>query len=156
MPNYKDDRNFTDYVHETLAIPKIYEKLHWEVQDVESSKLEYIDINLGIDYVLKNQDGEKINVQERFRDSYYKIYDDATLRFRRDRNTHPERIKSEFYKIKADYLVYGITNGKKFLDKRNTLTDFIKWVIVDINLLKSKYENDELEIDTSSGNCCRI
>ena len=26
-------------------------------------------------------------------------------------------MKSEFFKIKADYLVYGITNGKKFIDK---------------------------------------
>ena len=65
-------------------------------------------------------------------------------------------MKSEFFKIKADYLVYGITNGKKFIDKRYTLTDFIKWVILDVNFLKEKYENKQLEIVTSRKITCEI
>lgn len=156
MVYYKDDRSFTNYVHENLAIPKIYKTLKWEVQDIEATKLEYIDINHGIDYVLKDHNGNLIKVQERFRDNYYQKYNDATLRYRRDKNPDPTRMKSEFYKIKADYLVYGITNGKKFIDKRHTLTDFIKWAILDVNFLKQKYENGELEIITTSSLYCEI
>ncbi|MCH1558288.1 MAG: hypothetical protein L7R87_04140 [Flavobacteriaceae bacterium] len=156
MGYYKDDRSFTNYVHNNLAIPKIYETLGWNILEIDKDRLEYIDINLGIDYVLKNQNGTIKNIQERFRDSFYQKYNDATLRYRRDKNSDPSRMKSEFFKIKADYLVYGITNGKKFIDKRHTLTDFIKWVILDLNYLKEKYENKELEIVTTKKITCEI
>tara|TARA_B100000497_G_C7689413_1_gene418674 strand:+ start:792 stop:1391 length:600 start_codon:yes stop_codon:yes gene_type:complete len=156
MAYYKDDRSFTNYVHNNLAIPKIYETLGWNVLEIDKNKLEYIDINHGIDYVLKDQNGTIKNVQERFRDIFYQKYNDATLRYRRDNNSDPSRMKSEFFKIKADYLVYGITNGKKFIDKRYTLTDFIKWVILDVNFLKEKYENKELEIITTNKITCEI
>lgn len=156
MAYYKDDRSFTNYVHNNLAIPKIYETLGWNVLEIDKNKLEYIDINHGIDYVLKDQNGTIKNIQERFRDSFYQKYNDATLRYRRDNNSDPSRMKSEFFKIKADYLVYGITNGKKFIDKRYTLTDFIKWVILDVNFLKEKYENKELEIITTNKITCEI
>ena len=117
MANYSSDRSFTDYVHNHLAIPIIYRKLNWDISEIDAKVLETIDINEGIDYVLNNSSGETVLVQERFHDSFYSKYNDATLRFRRDQNQNPERIKSEFYKIKADYLVYGITNGSKFPEK---------------------------------------
>lgn len=156
MAYYREDRSFTNYVHDNIAVPKIYRTLGWEVQDIEVDQLEFIDLNHGIDYVLKDNRGHIINIQERFRDKYYKNYTDATLRYRRDKNPDPSRMKSEFYKIKADYLVYGITNGKKFLDKRHTITDFIKWVILDVGFLKKKYQSEELEIITTSSILCKI
>jgi len=148
MSKYSKDRSFTDYVHKALAIPKIYEPIGWKVKNIDSNKLENLDIKKGIDYILTNSKNNTISIQERFRDAYYKRYTDVTLRFRREFNSDPERIKSEFYKIKADYLVYGITNGKKFYDKRHTLTDFIKWAIVDLRFLRNKYRENKVEIVT--------
>lgn len=156
MAKYNKDRNFTDYVHDFLAIPKIYNNIGWKIKNIDPDELERIDINEGIDYVLYDEKSNVIFVQERFRDEYYKNYNDATLRFRRDFNPNPDRVKSEFYKIKADYLVYGITNGKKFIDKRHTLTDFIKWVVLDLKFLKNKYESNEIEIVKSQKKMCWI
>jgi hypothetical protein len=156
MSKYDKDRSFTNYVHEFLAIPLIYDKLGWKIKNIDPAELERKDLNEGIDYVLNDDNGKLIYVQERFRDAYYKNYNDATLRFRRDSNTHPERIESEFYKIKADFLVYGITNGKKFKDKRHTLTDFIKWVILDLRFIRDKYKNAEIEIVKSHRKTCWI
>ncbi len=154
MAKYDKDRSFTDYVHEKLAIPKIYNELGWTVQDIDSKTLEKLDLNFGIDYILKDSSGKKISVQERFRDDYYKSYNDATLRFRRDFNPESARVKSEFYKIKADYLVYGITNGKKFPDKRHTLTDFLKWVVLDLKFVQEKYAQGKIKIVSTGEKTC--
>jgi hypothetical protein len=140
MALYNDDRNFTNYVHQHLAVPIIYEPLGWTEKEIDAAQLEFIDINEGVDYVFENEEEYEIKTQERFRDNYYKNYTDCTLRYRRDKNADPTRHESEFYKIKADYLVYGITNGSKFLDKRHTLTDFLKYVVVDLKVLYDKIE----------------
>ena len=131
MTYYKDDRNFTNYVHQNLAKPVIYEPIGWIEKEMDPILLESIDINEGVDYIFESKSRSEIKLQERFRDNYYKKYNDCTLRYRRDHNANPSRHHSEFYKIKADYLVYGITNGSKFKDKRHTLTSFIKYVVVD-------------------------
>ena len=156
MTYYRDDRSFTNYVHDELAIPQIYKRMGWLLKDVNKDELELLDINHGIDYIAFDQNNKSIKIQERFRDSFYQNFNDATLRYRREQNSDPSRIKSEFYKIKADYLVYGITNGKKFIDKRHTLTDFIKWVIIDINFLKQIYDSGKLEIISTNRITCKI
>lgn len=156
MAKYNKDRSFTNYVHEFLAIPKIYDSLGWKIKDIDPDELERIDVNEGIDYVLYDSKSNVVFVQERFRDEWYKNYNDATLRFRRDFNPNPERVKSEFYKIKADFLVYGITNGKKFEDKRHTLTDFIKWVILDMKFIQKKYEEGKIEIVQNKRMTCWV
>jgi hypothetical protein len=148
MAKYNDDRSFTDFVHNNLAVPIIYKKLKWDVSEIDADELQSLDINNGIDYVLEDNNGKSIYVQERFRDEFYKSYNDATLRFRRDFNPDPKRVESEFYKIKADFLVYGITNGKKFIDKRHTLTDFIKWVALDLKFIQNKYQIGKIKIVT--------
>lgn len=144
------DWTFSNYVHDKLARPHIYEYLKWKVVDVSENIIKDLDINHGIDYILENEEGKQIQVQERFRDNYYKEYNDATLRYRRDSNPNPDRIKSEFYKIKADYLVYGITNGKKFADQRHTLTGFIKWVVLDLRFIQNKFSEKKINIITST------
>ena len=151
MTKTDDDWNFSNYVHDKLARPYIYGILKWEVINIDENVIKNLDINHGIDYILENEKGIRIHVQERFRDNFYKAYCDATLRYRRDFNPNPERIKSEFYKIKADYLVYGITNGKKFADQRNTLTGFIKWVVLDLKFIKEKINSGFIKIITRSG-----
>lgn len=156
MTFYKDDRGFTDFVHRQLAVSKIYSRLGWNENSMNPDLLEHIDVHHGIDYVMTNEKGMTVNIQERFRDSFYKSYSDATLRFRREFNPHPKRIKSEFYKIKADYLVYGITNGKKFADARHTLTDFLKWVVLDLKFIKKQYEDGQIAIVTSRNTKCWV
>lgn len=141
MGKYKLDRNFTDFVHQNLAIPIIYEKLGWTKYNINSDELEKLDIHDGIDYVFLNDKGEKVFIQERFRDSYYQRYSDFTIRYRRDFNKEASKHESEFYKIEANYLVYGITNGKKFMDQRHTLTNFIKYAVIDLSILYNKIES---------------
>lgn len=140
MTNYSSDRNFTDFVHKNLALNLIYKELAWQKKEISKTELESMDMNLGIDYIFENSQKQEQKVQERFRDNYYQNYNDCTLRYRRDNNANKERQASEFYKIKADYLVYGITNGSKFPEKRNTLTDFLKYVVLDIKILYEKIE----------------
>lgn len=155
MTNYTADRSFTNYVHDELVVPQIYKKeLDWVIKDINPDALEAMDIQNGIDYVLTDVNNKDIYIQERFRDVFYQKYNDATIRYRRDNNLNPTRVQSEFYKIKADYLVYGITNGKKFLDKRHTLTGFIKWVVIDLNFLREKFKNNLIKITKDSRTTC--
>lgn len=156
MSFYKSDRSFTNYVHKNLAINQIYKPLKWNVKKVDFKNIERLDIVHGIDYIINDSNGQNINIQERFRDCFYKNFNDVTLRYRRNKNPNPERIKSEFFKIKADFLVYGITNGKKFEDQRHTLTSFNKWVIINIKFLKKMYLYNQLEIIPAVDNYCKI
>ncbi|MCC1484239.1 hypothetical protein [Winogradskyella immobilis] len=157
MPHYKSDRNFTNYVHDELAIPIIYNNLGWMVKSIDAEKLQQIDINDGIDYVLTDKySGNDIKVQERFRDNYYQKYNDATLRYRRATNKYADRIESEYYKIQADYLVYGITNGKKFKDQRHTLSGFIKWVVLDLKFIQEQFKMGNIKIVSSSKKTCWV
>ena len=153
---YREDRKFTDFVHTEIAIPKIYNLLGWDILEIDAKELELEDVNNGVDYFFNNEKGSKISVQERFRDNFYRKYNDATLRYRRDNNPDPARRASEFYKIKADYLVYGITNGSKFPDKRETVTNFEKFVVLDFNFLKEKFSEKKIKIVTSSSLTCSV
>jgi len=154
MSLYSQDRGFTDFVHENLAVPIIYNSMDWSVKNIAPTELEKLDINKGVDYVITDGNGMVATVPERFRDNFYSKYNDATLRFRRDFNPNPSRVESEFYKIEADYLVYGITNGKKFIDKRHTLSDFVKWVVLDLRFIQNKYKSKELVIVSDNKITC--
>lgn len=146
---YYNDRNFTNKVHETVAKEEIYKHLGWEEKKVDKDKLEYVDINHGIDYIFESNDEYNITVQERFKEKKYQIYDDCTLRYRRDHNKDESRHESEFYKIKADYLVYGILNQSKeemINDKNKGMSSFIKYVIVDLGVLKRKIKEGRIKI----------
>jgi hypothetical protein len=139
-PKYSDDRSFTDFVHTQLAVPQVYQYLGWKEKKVDSKTLLSLDLHEGVDYIFENQYNKEILVQERFRDEYYKNYQDCTLRYRRDANVDSSRHQSEFYKVKADYLVYGITNGSKFPEKRHTLTHFLKIVVLDLKILFHNFD----------------
>lgn len=155
MTKYRKDRCFTDFVHENLAINLIYKKIGWELYQLEDSVQNFIDLNFGIDYVFKSDDGDIKYIQERFRDKNYSKYSDATLRYRRDRSKYGDRIESEFYKIKSDFLVYGVVNGLKNIEKRNSLTDFIKWVILDLSFLRQKFREGKIKIKKSENIRCK-
>ncbi len=144
MTKYSEDRCFTDYVHVHLAVPFVYNPLGWTEKIIDSGFHQYIDIHEGVDYLFSDNANRELKLQERFRDNYYAKYNDFTLRYRRDSNPVASRHASEFFKIKADYMVYGITNGSKFADKRHTLTGFIKFVVVDLRVLFAKIESGSI------------
>jgi hypothetical protein len=140
MSFYKSDRKFTDFVHQHLALPLIYAPLGWQPYVIDADTATHLDIHEGIDYTFLHPSGKKIQVQERFRDAAYIKYNDCTLRYRRDDHADSSRHASEFFKIKADFLVYGITNGSKEVGKRSTLTGFSKFVVVNLHGLYAQIE----------------
>lgn len=146
---YKEDREFTNYIHDILAIPLIYNPLNWKVQKMNSKRLaENADIFAAIDAFLINITKERIiTVQERFRECKYVNYNDFTIRYKRDFNSLDERKLSEFFKLEADYFVYGIINAYKYNKER--ATKFLKYAVIDIKILKSLFENNQIIIDES-------
>ncbi len=152
--NYKEDRGFTDFIHKKIAISKIYDVLGWSEYDVGEVESVRADLFEGIDYHFQDEEGNIITTQERFRDSYYQQYNDFTIRFEREYNPHEERRQSEFYKINADYFVYGITNGSKF--RKNEITDYIKFAVVDLHVVRQLIEDGRIYINRAFRGVCRM
>lgn len=150
MSYYSLDRQFTDKVHKAVALKEIYPLLGWEIDPIDSEKLKEMDMKYGIDYVLKTASGKRIYVQERFREYKYCKYTDVTLRYRRDHNSDSSKHRSEFFKIKADYLVYGIINGSKeqTLSNEKEISS-IKFAVIDIKVLFKNIMNGNIVIDPS-------
>lgn len=146
--NYQFDRRFTNYIHQNLATTQIYKILNWTEAEISREELELMDLNDGIDYVFTDMFGNFKYCQERFRESQYKRFNDFTIRFRRDYNPFEERKASEFSKIKAGYFIYGITNGNK--QQFETNTDFIKYAVIDLDIVFMLLNNGRIEIDKSS------
>ena len=146
---YNEDREFTDYIHDNLAIPLIYSPLNWKVQKISSQRLtENADIFTAIDAFLINITKERIiTVQERFRECKYAKYNDFTIRYKRDFNKHEERKLSEFFKLDADYFVYGIVDTYKY--QKEKATKFLKYAVIDIKILKSLFDTNQIIIDES-------
>lgn len=155
---YKKDRKFTDFVHKEIATSVIYNKLGWKEKVLDKEIANKIDLESGIDYIFINDAAKEIKIQERFRDQKYKNFNDFTIRYRRDFNKNQNQHQSEFYKLKADYLVYGITNTSKELlgevaiakqyhaDKQIYTLDFIKFAIINLKVLYQKIENKQIVI----------
>ncbi|HMO38435.1 MAG TPA: hypothetical protein PKC76_00805 [Saprospiraceae bacterium] len=153
MANYAKDRAFTDFIHQNLALPQIYTPLHWEPIALDAHHAKYIDMMQGIDYVFQHA-GHIKTVQERFRESKYERYADFTIRYRRDRNPHAERHKSEYYKMKADFFTYGITNCSKH--ELNKCTDFLKYAVVDLRMVYARIDSGDIIICNNKLHTCRI
>ncbi len=143
---YKKDRKFTDLVHKEIATPIIYNKLGWKELHLETELATKIDLESGIDYIFTNNANKEIKIQERFRDKKYKNFNDFTIRYRRDFNKNINQHQSEFYKLKADYLVYGITNTTKEKIDINQKLNFIKFAIVNLKVLFDKLKNEQIII----------
>ena len=144
--NYSSDRAFTDYVHEHLAIPLIYKDLGWVPQSLGSRLTENADVLSGVDYFLVDTINSKIvTVQERFREAKYQYYTDFTIRFEREFNKHEERRLSEYYKLEADYFVYGIIDRyKQYVREARR---FIKYAVIDLHVLKELIDEGYIIID---------
>lgn len=154
MTSHEFDRAFTDFIHRNLALPKIYTPLKWKQIRLNKNLASTIDINKGIDYIFRDQYGQKKTVQERFRDVTYQQYTDFTIRYRRDNNAHINRRASEFYKIKADYFTYGITNCYKI--RYRECTDFVKFAVIDLNNVYDKIKNNQIIIEDNGQMTCKI
>ena len=155
MANYISDRAFTNYIHRNVAIPKIYNTIGWVKYNIDPKELEQLDINKGIDYLFKDNNGNIKTVQERFRESKYQKYTDFTIRYRRDGNIHSNRIQSEYYKMKASFFTYGITNCLK-TDNLISCTDFIKFAIIDLEKVYAKIDEGKIIIRDNNKSFCKI
>jgi hypothetical protein len=153
MANYISDRAFTDHIHNNVAIPVIYNPINWAQVNLDPDDAVHIDMFQGIDYVF-NHNGATKTVQERFRERKYQQYSDFTIRYRRDGNMHSDRHQSEYYKMKADYFTYGITNCLK--DDLTQCTDFLKYAIIDLRIVYSKIDAGDIFIRDNGRNTCRI
>lgn len=153
---YKSDRAFTDYVHNNLAIDKIYGQLNWTPQLLNKNVTNNVDLTNAVDYFLIDNNNNKIiTVQERFRESQYQTYTDFTIRFEREYNPNENRRLSEYYKLSADYFVYGIINKSKFDVEK--ATDFIKFAVIDIVALKELMDTGKIVVNRSlSGLKCKV
>ncbi|RWZ42594.1 hypothetical protein [Lactiplantibacillus plantarum] len=156
MAIYSDDREFTDYVHTNLAIPIIYSKMNWKPIYYSDTYVDQRDKKDGIDYQAIDNFNLKITIQERFRDEYAKKYNDFTIRYTRNSSSRPEEKRSEWFKIAATYLIYGITNGKKFTDTRHTLTDFVKYIVVDLQQIRNLVRDGIIKIPENFNNFSQI
>ena len=144
--SYASDRQFTDYVHE-LAIRDIYPKMDWVVQDVNNRLSVNIDMNNAVDYMAVDRMRRIITIQERFRESKYSRYSDFTLRYMRPENRHEERRLSEFFKLDADYFVYGIIDSPKY--NVNSNSRFLKIAIINLKTLMDRVDDGVVVIDES-------
>jgi len=153
MSKYSADRAFTDDVHIRLAVPLIYNPIQWWEVNLDQYVSSAIDIEQGIDYIFR-YDGALKSVQERFREAKYARYADFTIRYRRDTNKHEDRKASEFYKMKAQFFTYGITNGEKAVPSSSN--DFLKYAIIDLEKVYNKLATQEITIKDSGANYCKI
>ncbi|MBN1251186.1 MAG: hypothetical protein JXR51_14950 [Bacteroidales bacterium] len=135
---YKTDSYFTNFVHNNIAIPLIYNYLDWHEIKFDKENTELCDIKKEVDYVFENTNGKQIKIQERFRDKKYKNFNDFTLKYKQE----------EVNKIDADYLTYGITNIAKENTNQNQDLDFIKFAIINLKNLFEKIENKQIILKT--------
>jgi hypothetical protein len=151
MTYYSSDRKFTDFVHAYLAIPLIYNSLNWKPILLEADEARKIDVEIGVDYVFESNE-KRISVQERFRDKKYVKYNDFTIRYEREFSTLENQVKSEFYKMKADYFVYGIINQSK--EEFIQATDFLKFAVIDMKKIYQKIQQGDIIIENNRHNYC--
>jgi hypothetical protein len=140
---YQSDQSFSDDIHWRLAMTQIYEPLGWSAVRMKPEQARLLDVSEGIDYVFLNDRGQITTVQERFREVKYQEYTDFTIRYRRDQSTKNDQHESEFYKIKADYFVYGIADGYKTVALSN---GFVRFAVIDLKFIQTKIDSGQIQI----------
>lgn len=144
---YINDREFTNTVHNNLALRDIYSKLDWVVQNVNSKLGNNIDINNAVDYMAVDSNRRLITIQERFRDRKYLRYSDFTLRYMRPENRNVDRRLSEFFKLNADYMIYGIIDKSK--NDVAKAEKFLKYAVIDLRALLKCIDDGLIVIDSN-------
>lgn len=154
--SYASDREFTDYVHKTLALREIYPKMDWIVQEVNHRMGKNIDINNAVDYMAVDSQRKLITIQERFREVKYSQYSDFTFRYKRPENIHEERQLSEFFKLDADFFIYGIIDVSK--NNFEKAQRFVKYAVIDLKCLMTRVDDGTIVINENlhSIRCSRM
>lgn len=154
--SYDVNRKFTDFVHKNIAIPTAYKILEWEERNCDSEILDKVDKDCGIDYFFTDVNGKVISVQERFRSVDYLKYNDFTITYKRgDDNTYMHHY-GELFKIRADFMLYGITNGT-ILNHEKDCTKFEKIVLINIQNLLQEFRNGRICLsDSEIKSNCRL
>jgi hypothetical protein len=145
--HYQDRRKFSDAVHSKMAV-KVYKYLGWELDDGRDEDYRRkADLTDGIDYYLRIR-GHHSTVQERFRTAANRTYNDITFRY--DYPEHLVREKeSEWFKITADYMLYGII--QKATREAGEITEadrFAKLVVLDLRLFSVLLDRGKIQIGT--------
>ena len=100
--HYADDRSYTDTIHDSIIVPKIYPQLGWTPYALEKELAQLQDSDYAIDYHATNKNGELIAIQERFRRGRAaKMYNDFTLRYERE-NNEEESVPDDTYTVKLE------------------------------------------------------
>lgn len=155
MSNYITDRKYTEYIHENIALPKLYKKLGWEELKVNKDQLDNMDVYNAVDHIFRDSKGRIFTVQERFREKKYSCYSDFTIRYRRDLNFNRDRVKSEFYKMdNVNCFTYGITNCSK--DDLGLCTDFEKVAVINLSKVYDKIHSGLITIEDNGWMTSRI
>ena len=85
------------------------------------------------------------SVQERFRllGKFTENSQEFTLRYKRVNSQRKNEKQSEFFKIKADYLLYGITTNQS---TNENVVEFKRYVFIDLNLLLKEINQGNINI----------
>lgn len=101
--NIQSELGYTEKIHNQIAIPRFYNP--YGFVNVKSEVGSLADLRDGIDYTAVFE-GTLYTIQERFRRHQYKGYGDITFRY----DSKSNNVMREYFKIKADYFLYGIAN----------------------------------------------
>ena len=139
--NYKEDKHWSDYKIQPMAISEIYNVLWPGSEIIELDKFpvgtlgQTLDI-AGADKLIRFQDGTVSFLAQRFRRAHYQKFDDFTLRNYRIGGNKTEYAKVtkafESRTMVAGYYAYGWVNEAengfakfRILDFHSFLTDFL-------------------------------
>ena len=154
--HYADDRSYTDTIHDSIIVPKIYPQLGWTPYALDKELAQLQDSDYAIDYHATNTNGELIAIQERFRRGRAaKMYNDFTLRYERENNEEEIEQKSEWFKMKGKikrfkkpyYMLYGVVN--------DTFDDLYKYAVIDLRVFFDAFRQGKICIDTEINNTIR-
>ena len=144
---YKNDRTYTNAIHDNIAVNTIYPAMQWQLTSVNHELSEMQDSEYAIDYHAIDINNVHIVIQERFRRQSNANFNDFTIRYERPNNEEEVEQKSEFFKMKAKikrfsepfYMIYGILNA--------SLDGFDKWVVIYLRAFFRHYANKKIKID---------
>jgi len=144
---YRQDRPFTDKVHEGIAVPQVYPLLGLKLVERDAEAAQIKDSDYSIDYEDEDKDGTRVYIQERSRQKTYATYNDFTLRYKRPEHSEECEQFSEFFKMKGKsrrftgpfYMLYGIID-------QEGLT-YEKFVVVDLRMLFKAIKDGLIVVD---------
>lgn len=139
--DFKKDYNFSEKVHQVAKSIIYKENILLEKASVKE------DNENGIDYFV-NVNGDIVSIQERFRikNNITKDSLEFTLRYKRPNSLSDNQKKSEYFKIKADFLVYGIINNENKDDNIDSIT-FLRYVVINLKELRRAIRDNKIYID---------